>query len=1176
MRTTRLRGARTHNLRGIDLDIEPGTYLAIVGRSGAGKSSLAFGTLHAEGQRRYVESFSAYARQFLERLARPPVDALEPVPVGIAVDRRAPVRTSRSTVGTMTEVADYMKSLWAHAAEPCCPGCDQIVQRDSPASAAAQLLREAAEQKLVVTYPRLVPDAERFLGVREELLSEGYRRVLLGGEARELDSLPPSQALEGGGRLDVIADRTIARPRSRGRIVEALEAAMRHGGGRADVWTAAGESFAFSRELACASCGHEIPAPSPGLFSFNSPLGACERCRGFGRTIEVDFDRVIPDPSLPLGRGAIRAWKGKKATWERRQLRRHAARVGVPLDVPVGTLDEAQRRWLIEGEGKGWKNAWFGLRKWFEWMESRAYKMHVRVFLSRYRKYESCVECGGKRLRAEARLFRLGGLDLPGFYALPVSEAHDFLEAQVERFIDDPAIALLLRECLGRLEALREVGLGYLSLDRQSRTLSGGEAQRVALTAALGASLSGAMFVLDEPTVGLHPRDVERLLEVVQALTRDENIAVVVEHSASMIAGADRVLELGPGAGSAGGEIVFDGTPAALRRAGTATGKTLRRNKPVRRERREASGWIRLRGARGHNLQGVDLELPLGVLTCVTGVSGSGKSSLVIETLLPALARARGEKGDEAPLAHDSLEGAEAPSALVAVDQSPLGRTSRGNAATYLDAWTQIRKLFVSQPLSKERGYKPGAFSFNVSGGRCEACKGEGAETVEMQFLADVSFTCPECGGRRFVGPILDVRWGGLTVADLLEKTGDEAMTIFAALPAVLERLRPMVQVGLGYLRLGQPLNTLSGGEAQRLKLAKALAEAPPGALLLLDEPTAGLHRDDVRPLLAVLDAMVERGDTVVVVEHDMQVAASADHVIDLGPGPGKEGGRLVAAGTPEEVARAEGSETSAYLAEALGLPGASAGSEARAKARSARRSRRKKAAREAVMAIQGAREHNLQSLDVSIPRERLVVVTGPSGSGKSTLAFDILHAEAQRRYLETLSPYARQYMPQLPRPDVDGVTGVPPSVSLEQRTTRGGLTSTVATVTEVAHYLRLAWARAGTLHCPEHGRPIEPRSASALARDMEIRFGDSPLAILAPVVRAKKGNHRELLEKARRGGIEEARIDGEWIALTPKLSLSRYHEHDVQLVIARREASSPALVEDLREAFRRADGAAW
>jgi excinuclease ABC subunit A len=1167
MRATRLRGARTHNLKRVDLDVEPGSLVAVVGPSGAGKSSLAFGTLYAEGQRRYVESFSAYARQFLERLARPPVDELDPIAASVAVDRQAPVRTSRSTVGTMTEVADYAKSLWARAATLVCPGCARPVTRDVPERIADEVLESAPDARLMVTYPLAAgDDAETFLGVREALVEQGYRRIAVDGAVTDLDELPPSAVVGKGAALDVVADRLVARPDQRARLVESLEMAMDRGGGRADVRIPDAGVFRYSRGLHCAHCDRDFRDATPGMFSFNSAVGACETCRGFGRTIGVDWDRVLPDRRKTLAGGAIRPWRGKSTAWERRYLKRQAKAAGVPLDVPVAELTDAQREWLIEGDGIGWPEGWVGLRGWFDWLQTRAYKMHVRVLLSRYRSYDLCAACEGARLKPESLWWKIDGRSIADFFALPASEALAFVKDAQTVHGRDGATALLLRELSGRLATLCDVGLEYLTLDRASRTLSGGEAQRVALTSALGASLTGALFVLDEPTVGLHPVDVARLSAVVRRLTDGDNTVLLVEHDPEMIRSADRVVELGPGAGERGGRLVFDGTPEALRDADTATGRALYHRAVERRTPRRPAGWLRLRGARGNNLRGVDLELPLGVLTCVTGVSGSGKSSLVIQTLVPAARRARGDRAEEAPLPHDGLEGAEGLSAVVHVDQSPLGRTSRGNPATYLKIWNVIRQRFADEPEAKARGFTASTFSFNTPGGRCEACGGEGAETVEMQFLADVTFSCPACGGRRFVGPVLEVTHRGLSIADVLELTVEEARARFADDAELAGELAPLDRVGLGYVRLGQPLNTLSGGEAQRLKLAGTLAATSPGSLVVLDEPTAGLHHDDVTPLLATLERLVERGDTVVVVEHDMRVAAVADHVIDLGPGAGEEGGRVVAAGTPVALSKAKGSLTAPHLALALGR---------RKRAPKARRkvARRRARAPEGTLTVTRAREHNLRDVSVGIPREKLVVITGPSGSGKSTLAFDVIFAEGQRRYLETLSPYARQYMPQLPRPDVDRVAGVPPTVSLEQRTTRGGANSTVATVTEVAHYLRLLWARAGLPHCPEHGEPIAARSALSIAEELKARFGERRLIVLAPVVKGRKGLHRELLTRARADGFEEARIDGRLRAIEEGMALARFEEHDVDLVVARTRGDAEDLLAAVERAAELGDG---
>ncbi len=1161
MRATRLRGARTHNLKGVDLDIEPGSLVAIVGPSGAGKSSLAFSTLYAEGQRRYVESFSAYARQFLERLARPDVDELDPISATVAVDRQAPVRTSRSTVGTMTEVADYAKSLWARAATLSCPGCGRPVTRDEPEAIADEVLALKGAPKLLITYPLPVESAEGFLGARDALIGQGYRRLSLDGEVLDLDAVPPSRVVTDEA-LHVVADRLVAKPSERARFVESIEMAMARGDGRVDVEVRGLGTFRYSRGLHCAHCDERYRDSTPGMFSFNSAIGACETCRGFGRTIGVDWERVFDEPQRTLKGGVIRPWRGKSTRWERRYLKQHAAEAGVPMDVPWAELDEAQRRWVIEGDGGDeWPDDWVGVSRWFEWLNTRAYKMHVRVLLARYRSYDRCHACDGDRLKPESLAWRIKGRNIAELFSMPAADALTFLDDVPAQ---DPATELLQKEVRGRLAMLLDVGLGYLTLDRASRTLSGGEAQRVALTSALGASLTGAMFVLDEPTVGLHPVDVDRLAKVVRRLAGGDNTVLLVEHDERMIRCADRAIELGPGAGADGGRLVFDGTPAELAEADTPTGRALAGGAPRRRSPRSSERHIELRGARGHNLRGVDLSIPLGRVTVITGVSGSGKSSLIIETLVPAALRARGERAERAPLPYESIEGVDDLTAVVHVDQSPLGRTSRGNPATYLKLWDAIRRRFAAEPLAKERGYTASTFSFNTAGGRCEACSGEGAETVEMQFLADVTFSCPECKGRRFVGPVLEVEHCGLSIADALELTAQEALRRLGTKRDVVSKLEPLLSVGLGYLRLGQPLNTLSGGEAQRLKLAGTLVSTPPGALVVLDEPTAGLHHDDVTPLLETIEALTERGDTVVVVEHDMRVAATADRVVDLGPGAGAEGGEVVAAGTPEEVSRSKGSLTAPHLAVALGGSRAAPVHAPRAQAAEPD---------VGAIVVTGAREHNLRDVSVEIPRERLVVVTGPSGSGKSTLAFDVVFAEGQRRYLETLSPYARQYMPQLPRPDVDRVVGVPPTVSLEQRMTRGGSNSTVATVTEAAHYLRLLWARAGTPRCPEHGAPIAARTCASIGEELASRHRRAKVRVLASVVRGRKGLHRDLLAKAHKDGFEEARVDGVFVPITAGMALARFVEHDVDLVVARLAANAKGMHAALERAAELGQG---
>jgi excinuclease ABC subunit A len=1134
---TRLVKARTHNLKDVSLELREGELVCITGVSGAGKSSLALDTLYAEGQRRFVESFSPYARQFLERLERPPMEGLEPVAAGIAVDRRAPVKSARSTVATLADAEAWFSALFTREAIPTCDACGKPAEWTTPSDAAARALSAHPGRKAVLVFPRPMADVAQFLEARAGLLKDGFHRLWVQEEVRPLEGLRPAEAMGAAGRAEVVVDRVVLQAPGRGRLVQGLETAWEHGGGEATLHVLAdGETAAavlpLRRGLACPGCARAFePAPT-GLFSYQSPVGACPTCRGFGRTLGIDWDKVVPDPSKTLSGGAVRPWSGASTTWERELLRDFCRRRRIPMDVPWGKLPDSARAAVIEGEGD-WEDdghVFPGIRRWFKWLEGRTYKMHVRVLLSRYRASTPCVDCGGARMNARARSYRVGGLDLGAWHGLEVAEA----AARLRTLSAGGQGELARRELLSRLEYLERVGLGYLALDRPARTLSGGEAQRVSLTAALGSSLSGALFVLDEPTVGLHPSDVPPLAQAMRELTARGNIVLVVEQDPQVIAAADRVVELGPGAGHHGGRVCFDGSPAALaKRQDLPTGKLLSGSPHAPRTRRAGRGALKVKNARTHNLAGLSVELPLGVLCVVTGPSGSGKSTLTEEVVYRTLARRRGVKDVEPPGPVDAVEGDEGLDEVVHVDQSPLGRTSRGNAATYVKAWDRFRERFAAEPDAAVRGFTSATFSFNVEGGRCEACSGEGAETVEMQFLADVALTCPSCRGRRFKDEVLAVRHRGLSVSDVLGLTVDQALAQFTDDAALQRVLGPVAALGLGYLPLGQPLSTLSGGEAQRMKLARALSAAEPGkTLFILDEPSAGLHDADVEKVMVALHGLVEAGASVLLVDHDLTVMRGADVLVDLGPGGGRQGGRLIAQGTPEQVAAGEGA-TAAALRSGLQLStGAARGKSAPARA----------------IEVSHAREHNLRDISTSLPLGKLVVFTGPSGSGKSTLAFDVVFAEGQRRFLETLSPYARQFLPALPRPDVDRVTGIPPAVALEQRTTRAGGTSTVATVTEVSHYLRLLYARVGVPHCPRDGTAITALSPDALFARLQALPGKRQL--LAPAVRSRKGTWLEVFNQASRAGHARARVDGEWVETDNPPRLQKTKEHDIDVLL--------------------------
>ena len=1154
----RIRGARQNNLRSLDLEIPLGELVVVTGVSGSGKSSLVFDTVYAEGQRRYVETFSPYARQFLDRMDRPQVDRVDGIPPAIAIDQTNPVRTSRSTVGTMTELNDHLKLLYARAARLHCRGCGRPVHRDTPESVVHDLETRAlgpGDPRLLVTFPVVVPANFDEGEVLKLLEQQGYARV----HARE------------GRTLEVVQDRFRASTAGRSRMLEAVEAALRVGRGRASVRMDGDILRRYSTDLHCADCDIQYREPTPSLFSFNSPLGACEACRGFGRVIGVDWGLVVPDESRTLRGGAVKPWQTQSYKECQDDLVRFARKRGVPLDTPWRELAEEHRRWVIDGEGPWEKKVWYGARRFFAWLEGRSYKMHIRVLLSKYRSYTPCSDCGGARLKPEALLWRLGsspgaspGPGIHDLMLLPIERVRDFFAALVLPAPLDDATDLLLGEIRSRLEFLVRVGLGYLTLDRQSRTLSGGEVQRINLTTALGTSLVNTLFVLDEPSIGLHPRDMGRVVEVMQRLRDNGNSLLVVEHDPQIMLAADRVIDMGPGPGERGGGIVFNGTPGELMRCSdTLTAEYLsgRRDASAASGRRgpprEGDARLVLAGASEHNLRDLDVEIPLGRLVCVTGVSGSGKSTLVQDVLLPALLRAKG-KATEAPGAHRSLSGAEHVGEVVMVDQAAIGRTTRSNPASYVGAFDAIRKRFTAEPVAIERGYTPGTFSFNSGTGRCPGCSGSGFEHVEMQFLSDVYLRCPDCNGRRYRAETLEVKLTrgqgpARSIADVLDMTVSEALAFFDGDRDIAAALEPLVAVGLDYLKLGQPVPTLSGGEAQRLKLAGHLAErgdmrlASQRTLFLFDEPTTGLHFDDVARLLGAFGRLLDAGHSLVVIEHNLDVIRAADWIIDLGPEGGEGGGALVAAGTPSEIAGVQGSHTGRALREFETERRRVRRSAAPAAGRTRPRPAIADASRDSIV-VHRAREHNLREVDVAIPRAGMTVVTGVSGSGKSTLAFDVVFAEGQRRYLESLNAYARQFVQPAGRPDVDAIFGIPPTVAIEQRTSRGGRKSTVGTLTEVHHFLRLLYVKLGTQHCPDCDLPIEPQSLDSIVAMLGSKSRGRTIELLAPLVVARKGYYTELARWAAARGHQRLRVDGEYLPTSPWPRLERFREHTIEL----------------------------
>ncbi len=1141
-----IRGARQHNLKGIDVDIPLNRLTVVTGVSGSGKSTLAFDILYAEGQRRYVESFSTYTRQFLERMEKPDVERISGIPPAVAIDQRRPVTTSRSTVGTMTELHDHLKLLFANLGVLHCRRCGRPVRRSAPPAIAAELLEQWAGTAVHVAFPFSAP-ALPWAEVASGLLREGFVRAVVRDQVLAVELASPAA----GDPLHIVVDRLVLKPEGKKRLVGSLEQALHYGKGRLTVLVPGGARRDYSTALECNDCGVAYRESVANLFSFNSPLGACETCRGFGRVIDLDLDLVIPDVSRSLADGAVKPWTTPSTSEERSALLTFCRRRKIPTDVPVATLTPEQRRLIEDGDDR-----FYGIRGWFRWLERKTYKMHVRVFLSRYRSYRTCEACNGTRLKPEALDFRIHGRSIADVNRLSVGEAAAFFAELTVDGDRDPASAMILGEIRARLGYLVEVGLAYLTLDRQSRTLSGGEIERVDLTTAVGSSLVNTLYVLDEPSIGLHPRDSARLVRIMRNLCARRNTVVVVEHDPEIITAADHVIDMGPGPGSAGGEVVAHGTVAAIAAAPRSlTGRYLsgaaRIPVPGRRRAPLATLEVVVRGARANNLRGIDVRIPLARMVCVTGVSGSGKSTLVDEVLYRGLLRRRGLP-TAPPGACDALDGAEKIAEVIFVDQAPIGSTPRANAATYMKMFDAVRRLFAATDAARLRGFSPATFSFNVEGGRCETCRGDGFEQVEMQFLSDVLLVCPACHGRRYLPEVLDVRYRGKTIADVLAMTVADALAFFADETDVCRALRPLVEVGLEYLRLGQPLSTLSGGESQRIKLAAHLGrDGKAHTLFIFDEPTTGLHLHDIQRLVTAFEKLIERGHSLLVVEHNLEVVKCADWVIDLGPEGGDEGGALVACGTPEEIAACPTSHTGRYLRPLLArrppLEGA-----ARATAVPAIEDRN-------VIRIVGAREHNLRDLSLELPRDKMIVVTGLSGSGKSTLAFDVVFAEGQRRYLESLSTYVRQFMKILPRPDVDLVTGIPPTIAIEQRLSRGGRKSTVATVTEVYHYLRLLYAKLGVQHCVRCDRPIEPLPRSEIVARVQASLGRAGTILLAPVVRGRKGFHRDVLRAARRLRYTHARIDGTITALDPLPDLDRYREHDVDVVTARLSGSEVA-----------------
>lgn len=909
--------ARTHNLKEVTSSFPKRKITVVTGVSGSGKSSLVFDTLYAEGQRRYVQSLSTYARLFLEQMERPDVDQITDIPPAIALEQKNSIKNARSTVGTITEVHDYLRLLMTHAAKVACTDCGSEVMSDD-VNSACETVSALPEGTRVAFYSKVSFGNLDPAEVAEVLAKQGYRRVLINNSMVTLEDLDPG-SLEGGA-VDVVIDRIAVREDRRTRIAEALERGFHLGSGVVSVLRLESEeSLRFDRSFSCRSCGKEARIPTPQLFSFNSPLGACPECEGFGRVTAIDPAKVVPNPKASLADGAIAPWSTPAYSAHQRDFLEAAQQEGISIQMPWSQLSDEAKQWVFEGDRHT-----PGVQGFFKWLEGRRYKTHVRILLARYRTYRLCPACKGARLRKEALAARIGKRNIADFSALDIAS----LSRILARLDLEPQIAertkSVLRELSNRLGYLVEVGLGYLTLDRHARTLSGGEAQRIHLSTALGSALTDTLYALDEPTVGLHPRDSKRLLKVLRRLTKAGNTVVLVEHDPTLIQGADHVIDLGPGGGSRGGEVLFEGKPSKLPSANTPTGRLLLIRTIHRQKKREttlSTTAVTIRGARENNLAIDEISIPLNRLVCITGVSGSGKSTLVNRILYEHWLRYRDLGGADAGQCQ-SVEGFENVEDILLMTQAPLGRSARSNPATFLKFWDDVRKLFAHTPAARRAKTAPGAFSFNTTGGRCEECLGTGTVTLEMHFMADLEVTCDSCRGKRFKKEVLEIRYNDRNITDILGMTVDDAAEFFADRAAIAAKLAGLKAVGLGYITLGQSTSTLSGGEAQRLKLAAFLAEpgrSQRGKLFIFDEPTTGLHLQDVHTLIEVLDGLVDRGHSVLVVEHHTDFISHADHIIDLGPEGGNKGGRIVAEGTPLEIAECSNSWTGRELKEMLG-----------------------------------------------------------------------------------------------------------------------------------------------------------------------------------------------------------------------------------------------------------------
>jgi excinuclease ABC subunit A len=1203
-----IRGAREHNLRNVNLDLPRNKLIVFTGVSGSGKSSLAFDTLYAEGQRRYVESLSSYARQFLGQLQKPDVDLLSGLSPAISIQQKAAGRNPRSTVGTITEIYDYLRVLYARIGQGHCPVCGRPITAQTREQILARILALPEGTRFLVLAPVVRGQKGEYKDLFEDMLKRGFVRARVDGQVVRLtDDLQLDRRIKH--HIEIVIDRLKNEPKIRPRLAEAVDQALALADGSLIVAVepertvpedaeapAKSEDILFSAHYACTSCERSYEPPSPQLFSFNSPHGMCPECDGLGTRSTFDPDLLVPDPSLSFYAGAIPlvgALRGM-GRWRRHIYEGVARTLGIDLKQPWKDLPAEHRDWLLYGSGDRhitfeWKHRGGGVWKHGDKWEGiipqllSSFKKTAagprRMQLEKYMRVVRCPACQGQRLNPQARAVRVGGKTLVEVCALPVGELAAWLDPETGDLaksltpLQQTIAGEVLKELRGRVGFLLNVGLHYLTLDRAAPTLSGGEAQRIRLAGQIGCGLVGVLYILDEPSIGLHPRDNDRLLRSLERLRDMGNTVVVVEHDEETMRAADYLVDFGPGPGVRGGEVVAaGGYREVIANPKSLTGQYLSGTKRIEipKQRRPGNGAsLQILGARHNNLKNIDVEIPLGRFVCVTGVSGSGKSSLVNDILKNALMASltngrssaaeeeSGDNGDTTPSGrqvgeHNRIVGTEHIDKVIDIDQSPIGRTPRSNPATYIKVFDEIRALFAELPEAKIRGYQPGRFSFNKPGGRCEACEGNGSNRLNMDFLADVWVTCPVCEGRRFNRETLQVRFKGKSIHDVLDMDVQEALDHFTNVPRIRAMLQTLHDVGLDYIKLGQPAPTLSGGEAQRVKLARELCRRATGrTLYILDEPTTGLHFDDIHKLLQVLHGFADAGNTVLVIEHNLDVIKTADWIIDLGPEGGSGGGEVVCAGTPEMVANCEQSFTGQALRPIL-------------KPKDQRKKPKTTVRRDGphelrpsseflrTLKVEGARQHNLKNLTVEMPRERMTVCCGPSGSGKSSLALDTIYAEGQRRYIESLSAYARQFLGQMQKPKGDHVSGLSPAISIEQKTTSKSPRSTVGTVTEVYDYLRVLYARLGHPYCPACNIPIGTQTSDEIIDKILSLPEGSKLYLMAPLERRGQEKYETLFDEIRRDGFVRMRVDGTSYNVEEPPTIDHRRKHQVEIIVDR------------------------